>query len=477
MRKQSWLVLTFLILFFYVLNYLMPMAFGDDYVYSFVWQGNPEFVPLTEDAVRVSSVCDLINSQWSHYFTWSGRTISHVIAQFFLWKGKGLFDFFNAFISLFLIIEIYWCSNKGIITLYLNPARLVWIFLVLWFFTPGFAPVFFWLTGACNYLWTTVFLLGFQLFYIRKYYVFEKSLFPKGRHRYLLFLFGVVAGWSNENSICWIIMLLIVFLLVTRTQKGFENWMVVGLVGLIIGYTLLTVAPGNYTRLLVSHGGDWFDKAKFMGNLHVFTVVLVSQFFLWYYCVRSLFKISYSFNNCRELEKEMLKKEVLLIKSICVVAMGMSACMVFSPEFHLRSAFPGTVQLIIATCILLRIQKEYNIELLQLNAKKFLVCVGVVFFVVSAGVTLHHLYEHRIYNEKLLSYVTALREKGNEKKEVLSVEPFPATSKMQDFISGYHTFDANVTDNADSWINVAFARYYCIKGVRVLNADEEKVTK
>ena len=65
-------------------------------------------VPLTEDAVRVSSLKDLFKSQISHYYTWSGRAVSHIIAQLYLWLGKGVFNFFNAFVSVLLIVEIYW---------------------------------------------------------------------------------------------------------------------------------------------------------------------------------------------------------------------------------------------------------------------------------------------------------------------------------------------------------------------------------
>ncbi len=101
-------------LFFYYLNVLTPICFGDDYVYSFIWQGHSEFEPLSENAVRVSSFRDIFISQWSHYLTWSGRVVSHVIVQFFLWVGKDIFNIFNALISILLIIEMYWCANKNV---------------------------------------------------------------------------------------------------------------------------------------------------------------------------------------------------------------------------------------------------------------------------------------------------------------------------------------------------------------------------
>ena len=151
------------------------MAFGDDYVYSFIWQGHSEFEPLTETAARVSSLHDLFVSQLSHYLTWSGRTVSHTIAQFFLWMGKDVFNYFNALISVLLIAEIYWCANKGTVTIDFKPRRLCWILFALWAFTPGFSPVFFWLCGSCNYLWTAVLLLAFLLPFIHKYYLYEEK--------------------------------------------------------------------------------------------------------------------------------------------------------------------------------------------------------------------------------------------------------------------------------------------------------------
>ena len=69
-NKQSLAAFIIIYLFLYLINYLVPMAFGDDYLYSFVWQGNSMYTPLSEDAVRVASWHDLLVSQLSHYYTW-----------------------------------------------------------------------------------------------------------------------------------------------------------------------------------------------------------------------------------------------------------------------------------------------------------------------------------------------------------------------------------------------------------------------
>ena len=105
-KRVKFLLLT-IFAFFYLLNCLMPLAFGDDYVYSFIWEGHSLYEPLSEKAVRVTSWKDLFDSQKLHYFTWSGRIVNHTLEQFFLWMGKSVFNICNAFVSLLLVTEIY----------------------------------------------------------------------------------------------------------------------------------------------------------------------------------------------------------------------------------------------------------------------------------------------------------------------------------------------------------------------------------
>ena len=91
MNKKAIIAIVSIYLFLYLLNYLHPMAFGDDYLYSFIWQGQAMNIPISENAVRISSLDDLLQSQRLHYLTWGGRTLAHSIAQFFLWMGKDIF--------------------------------------------------------------------------------------------------------------------------------------------------------------------------------------------------------------------------------------------------------------------------------------------------------------------------------------------------------------------------------------------------
>ena len=470
-------IITFVCIFstFYILNSLIPRAFGDDYLYAFVWQGHSMFIPLTEDAVRISSLKDIFVSQWSHYFTWSGRAVSHTIIQLFLWLGKPVFNICNAAVSVLLIMEIYWCAHKGVISTHFNAGTICCIAFMLWAFTPGFSGVFLWISGACNYLWTAVFLLAFLLPYIRKYYAFEDKLTENVFFAFLMFLMGVIAGWSNENSICWVIMLLLVFLFVNRRRKEMESWMFTGLAGLITGYALLMFAPGNIARLHVELTNlnaeigpfmSWFNTKLLGPKIDILIAVFTFQFLLWYFCLRSLFLLRKEARNDNRIEKESLLVKVLLFASFC-----MTFFMLFSPLFLPRSSFPGTVQLVIAVVILLRVQGEYTTELIKEKAIKFLCVISVLYTVVTVSATFYGFYDYHIQVKELLSYVQNSRE---AKEQVITVNALTPVSETLENASGLHILSFAMSEDENFWNNVAFSRYYGIKGIRMVKHKTEQ---
>ena len=470
-------IITFVCLFgiFYILNTLTPRAFGDDYLYAFVWQGHSMFTPLTEDAVRISSLKDIFVSQWSHYLTWSGRAVSHTLIQFFLWVGKPVFNFLNAAVSVLLIAEIYWCAHKGIISKQFNAGMVCWISFAIWAFTPGFSTIFLWTSGACNYLWTAVFLLLFLLPYIRKYYCFEEIMTENGFFKFTMFILGIIAGWSNENSICWVILLLMVFLFVNKEKKESEFWMYTGLAGLITGYAFLMFAPGNVARLHVEltsmHAEigtfmSWFKMGLLGPKFDILFVVFFFQFLLWYFCLRSMYLLNKEAGVNEAVNKERLLVKILMITSFCMTFM-----MFFSPLFPLRSSFPGTVQLIIAATILLRMQDDYVIEIIKKKARNFLCVVGVFYTAVTILVTVYGFYYYHVQVEELLSFVQNSKE---AKENILTVNALEPVDEILENASGFHIPSFEMLEDENFWSNVAFSRYYGIKGIRMVKQKTEQ---
>ena len=464
-NKKSWIVIFLIFLFMLIFNYLSPISFGDDYVYSFVWTGQSIYKPLPPDVVRVASWQDLFRSQWSHYFTWGGRTVAHVLAQFFLWKGKTLFNIANALISVLLVFELYWCINKGKITFQFDCRTIIWIFFLLWACTPGFGVVFFWITGACNYLWTNVILLGFLLPYFCKYYNSERVLCANRFYAVLFLIAGVLAGWTNENSVCWILLVLAVFVCYCKQHNTLEKWMISGFIGLLTGYALLMFAPGNYNRLSSSKS-NWSFLTGLNEHLSMMMLIYVFQFLLWYFVLRSLFSLR---KEC--ISNPLLKKEILLVKVLVVVGFCMTAIMLFSPGFPPRTGFSGLLYLIVAAGILLRIQKDYCILIIQESAKKFLFCVSLIFFIITTGFTFRHYYCGYVYVGRLLTMVKNI---DDEKRDsVITVDTMVEPSDNEGLYTALHTLSYKLSEDEKEWKNVAFARYYGIKGIRMVKAKDD----
>ena len=465
--ERGMLTLLIIFVFLYVLNYLTPLGFGDDYLYSFIWQGNAMNTPLSANAARVSSFSDLLASQWSHYLTWGGRSVAHTLAQLFLWKGKVGFNFVNAFVGTLLVAEIYWCIHKGKVSFSFEPKKVFWIFFALWAFTPGFTPVFLWLTGACNYLWTCVMLLGFMVPFIKKYYFPEEQTGDSVFFTGFMFFFGIISGWTNENSVCWIILMLFLFLLrLHKHEISIHNWMYAGLAGLIIGYLLLVLSPGNVSRLYLIHGTGWDGVQYIKTNCETLLKVMICQFLLWYFLLRFLYGTAHKSSGIEDL-----KKEILFASALGVISLGTSLVMLLAPEFPERSGFFGTVFLIIAAGTVWQIQEEYTLNLIRDNAKKFLAVTGVIYFVMTFVITLRNFSETNEWQQELLFHVQ--QTKTENKNSVLSVRPFRKAGKTEVLMSGFHIVENDLSDDVGSWENVAFARYYGIKGVRVEKNNNE----
>ncbi len=93
-------------LFMLLLESLAFRFMGDDYIYSFTWEGHSMYVPLSENARRIDSFSDILASGCSYYMTWGGRVIAQMLAMFFLWVGRPWFNLAMAAGIILLLFSI-----------------------------------------------------------------------------------------------------------------------------------------------------------------------------------------------------------------------------------------------------------------------------------------------------------------------------------------------------------------------------------
>ena len=187
---------------------------------------------------------DIFDYQVWHYFNWGGRTVAHTLAQILLVFPKAVFNILNSFIytALIYLIYLHGCFNKDNED---NSYMLLLIHFILWFIIPVFGQSFIWLVGSCNYLWTTVIILYFLWLYRRN------TLSEKWYNLLFMFILGLLAGWTNENTSAGLIAILVFSLIINKVEtKKFElsKTRLFGIIGTLAGFIIMICAPGNYIR-------------------------------------------------------------------------------------------------------------------------------------------------------------------------------------------------------------------------------------
>ena len=257
-----------------ILNILTPLI-SDDFVYS--------------DA---SGFFDIFHKEYIQYMTWTGRSVAHIIDRFFLLMPKIIFDLANSVMFCIHVdlIALHAAGNREKVT----PLLYCLITLAIFLCAPLFGQTILWETGACNYLWTTTIILAF-LWQYRSYQIKETDHNPY--YIVWMFLFGIVAGWTNENTGGACILMTILLMAYFRYQKKpLKPWMFSGLIGSVIGFVVMLIAPGNRIRSadFVSEGGklygivhdlfntvDVFGKAD--GQLPLWLAFAAVCGFVWIY--------------------------------------------------------------------------------------------------------------------------------------------------------------------------------------------------
>ena len=334
-------MVAFVLLIWGILFYLLnrnTYFVSDDFRYHFVYE---DFMP-SEGVERVESLGDIAYSMFNHYFLWGGRIVAHSLAQLFLMWGKPAFNVINtiAFGLLGLLVYLHAVPRKK-----LNLIVVFAVPVAIWTFTPQFGMTMLWLSGSSNYLYTTLFILSFLLPY-RLYESTDYSLkAPKLLKCIGMFLLGIIAGWTNENTGGAMIALSMMFILYWIIKKyKVPYWSISGILGSLIGFALLFFAPGNFLR---GDTGSQESLSDFISVVREFTlelsIILVGVALLY------------------GVVTKIKEKENYVIPSFYVIATFLSiSVMVLSPERPSRTLFGAIIFLIIGILSLVNLTVTYR---------------------------------------------------------------------------------------------------------------------
>lgn len=343
----------FIFAFIFFLNVKTPLL-GDDYTYKLIFDSDQS----------IQNFSDVIKSQQIHYEIWGGRVVVHTIAQLLLQLPSIVIDIINslAFIVLMLLIYLHINYKKPF-----SVSLLLGVFFLLWFLEP-FAETILWITGSANYMWGSILILGFLLpyrFYGNKS---DNSIFTSTLKALLMLLFGIIAGWTNENTGAGLLVITVLFILYYRRNNNqkLPIWFYTGLLGLIIGYLAMISAPGNAVR---SHNVN-IGLFTVVYNIFRHTQSLLNT--LGIFNLITLFLIYIVYKQKKNNYKSVICKAFIFV----IGALVSVYAMVLSPSFPERAWFGLIIFNIIALGILL-----VNIDLPNIkNLKYGFIVLAVLIF-------------------------------------------------------------------------------------------------
>lgn len=379
------------------LNYLYPYI-SDDYTYMYKY----------DNFERIKNISDIFFSMKDHYFLWGGRVLAHSLASVFLLLPKNIFNICNSIMYTIFIYLIYLIgrrNNKD------NYNYLFIIHLLIWFINISFGEVTLWLTGSCNYLWTSVIILLFL-------YLFHKE----NKNVIIFSILGILAGMCNENFSLSIIFVCILFVIFNKNYRNKNDY--IGIIFLIIGYLFLFLAPGNFIRASAGVNNIITITQKILYLIKVFSLLIIFILLLSYV----LYK------------KNKLKKDYL------IYILGSIICILFlvvAPTFSLRATI-GTLiyNLIIIIDILFSFKFDLN---------KYIYLILGIIYLISYLYTLQDTYN-------LNKYINNL---NNFKNKDVVINRYKRTTKRVINLDMFNSYKNDI-------INKKIAKYYHLKSIKFI---------
>ena len=443
-KNLSLIIIASVFLFMFLLN-IKTYFTSDDYVYQFVFTGRYP----TEDTKLIGNFFDIFISMTNHWNLWGGRVFNHGLLQFFFMLGKIPFDLVNSFMFVLLGLLVY-CHV--IVEKSYKPFLLLTIYASIFVLSPQPGLTFIWKSGSANYLWVGVFFLFISLIY-KRYYDSGKTCDTIWRIL-LMFILGIIVGCGSENgSVAMIFLLLLYIFLYKKKSLYVPKWAIFGLIGSIIGYVFLILAPGNYIR------ADLLYVKKELSINSLFEELMEIVNFTYQFLNVIIIGVIVSLILIYNKKK---KDNIFSVYSVQIIFLFATVVSIFSlvlsPYTPERSWFFAFIFLLVT----------FFINIAKINWKKeclgkVVICAGAIIIFISIS-----CYS-QAYTDINDSQIHLADEMRNIKDQIASGEKDIVVYDVVTCDGRYNAFKDNgyLTGNKDSWFNLWMAKYLDVDSIVV----------
>lgn len=436
-----------------VYNFLTP-HFTDDFAYYM-------------EVKEADSFWDLLRQQQWEYMTRNCRAISQFHVRMFISVDKWVFNVVNSVMFTAQILLIY-ALTKG--KKKYDCLILVLSLAFIWRYTVLFGETSLWICGACNYLWSSVFMLGFLVWY--------RYLLGRGElgHPFLAAIgglfFGLLAGWSNENTsggifVAWFVYTLIHLLgwkeqegcsgetvkTIGRLRKGVRPYMLTSGTGICCGMLAMVLCPGIRGRVEMTEEA-FTGMARYLSRLYKITVSwkeLFGEVLVIFMIAVVILVLQKRWKNWKDVVTDDIWIFVLM-------AVAVSLVLVLIPVQTQRTYYGSGIFLFVACIRAIREcnKKEFTVALLRYGLVSVL-CLWLFFTYFDNLIDLWRINRENTERTELI--MAARPENGGDGTAVIP----QFREEFKNRYSAAH--DSDMTEDPGYWINIFYEAYYGVDSI------------
>ena len=432
---------------------IVVISFAAILIYNF-------FTPLMSDdllfyTLEYDGIGDVFREGYDMYMHTNGRFVLHTILRLFSLVPKNIFNIFNSLCFILLMLLIYW--NAVGLKKY-DSMMYIMINLFAWNFSVEFDQTVLWMSGACNYLWGTTIILGIVTYY-RFFLESDRTIKHPLVQSIGLLIWGVLAGWCNENTSggCILLTLSLSVMYFVKNKRILPQTICV-ITGLFTGFLFMIFAPGNMVRrsyISESHSGIMKYVARFLkinGR--------VNQYMLLYIAVIILLLVYYIYKYKQDSYKDFI---YIILFSVA----GLATCyaLILAPEPMPRAYFGANIFFLTAAVETVNKIRKEDEFLYSLKMGAILVgTIWMYFSYMENGANLARLLRE-VNNRE--AYILEQKEKGNYDLTLPIIR--------EEFKCKYSFLkDVDIEPVEDSFNNACYRIGYNLNSIKAVPEEEWK---
>lgn len=446
------------------------------------------FTPMLSDdfdyagqARSAGSLLDLFRQEYHQYMTWNGRSVTFMCFRIFLNAPEIILKLANSIVFTTLSVLIY-LNIDG--KKEYDPFVMLLSQLGLWIFTVSFSQTILWECGAFVYLWGMTIILGFVTLVRQLLIEFDKneSIDKKVLWVILVFIFGWLAGWCNENTSGGSILFILIYIIYRKVKKiKIPTFLYSALSGNLIGLGFLVLGPGVRTRAALAADDNYTGIMAIVARVQKLTLYEKDAFLVLLMIMAATMIWTVVISVADGKEKGLIDYVVVMRKRLLYLFLHFATVYALAltslPE--IRAVFGPGIFLLIACIQGITDNMQTDSPLTDGEHKAAGIMLHFVYVSVAIAMTIYLLFDI------VEGAVNLQRIRRDYDERIAYIEEQIASGNQDIVVARFHTdfacrytcaYEMELSDDPTYWTNVQYTKYFGVNSIIAIPYDEWEST-